>query len=84
MPGKILIIDDDDLVCISLKRLLVKLDFDAEFCMKAEEAFQVIEKDEPDVILLDIYLTTHNGLELLKEIQKLYFHIPMLKLQVRQ
>ena len=44
MPGKILIIDDDDLVCISLKRLLVKLDFDAEFCMKAEEAFQVIEK----------------------------------------
>jgi two-component system, NtrC family, response regulator AtoC len=78
MPGKILIIDDDDLVCISLKRLLIKLDFDAEFCMKAEEAFQVIEKDEPDVILLDIYLTTHNGLELLKEIQKLYFHIPVI------
>jgi two-component system response regulator AtoC len=78
MTGKILIIDDDDLVCISLKRLLIKLEYDADFCMKAEEAFTVIDKTEPDVILLDIYLTTHNGLELLKDIQKSYSHIPVI------
>jgi two-component system response regulator AtoC len=78
MTGKILIIDDDDLVCVSLKRLLNKLEYDAEFCMKADEALEKIDEFEPDVILLDIYLTTHNGLELLRVIQKQFFHIPII------
>jgi DNA-binding NtrC family response regulator len=75
---KILIIDDDDLICISLKKLLVKLGYDVETCQEAGEAFEKIEEFEPDVILLDIYLTTHNGLELLKQFQKKYFHIPVI------
>lgn len=75
---KILIIDDDNLVCISLKKLLVKLGYEVEICLDAGEAFNKIEEFEPDAILLDIYLTTHNGLELLKQFQKKYFHIPVI------
>ncbi len=75
---KILIIDDDNLICISLKRLLIKLGYDIETCEDAGEAFNKIEEFEPDIILLDIYLTTHNGLELLKQFQKKYFHIPVI------
>jgi len=37
----------------------------------------MIEHVEPDVILLDIYLTTHDGLDILQDIQKKYFHIPV-------
>jgi len=75
---KILIIDDDNLICISLKKLLVKLGYEVETCQEADQAFDKIEEFEPDVILLDIYLTTHNGLELLKQFQKKYFHIPVI------
>ncbi len=75
---KILIIDDDNLVCISLKKLLAKLGYEVDTCMDAGEAFAKIDSFEPDVVLLDIYLTTHNGLDLLKQFQKKYFHIPVI------
>ncbi|PKL87432.1 MAG: sigma-54-dependent Fis family transcriptional regulator [Ignavibacteriae bacterium HGW-Ignavibacteriae-2] len=70
MTLKILIIDDDDLVSISLKKALNKLGFDVEICLQGGEAHDYIKKFEPDIILLDIYLTTHNGIELLKEFRQ--------------
>jgi len=78
MSYKILIIDDDDLVCLSLKKVLVKLGYDADICMNAEESFDKIQEYDPHIILLDIYLTTHNGIELLKEFQKKFYHIPVI------
>jgi len=75
---KILLIDDDDLVCISLKKVLVKFGYDVEICMKGEEAHDVIREFDPDIILLDIYLTTHNGLDLLKSFRKAFSHIPVI------
>jgi len=78
MKFKILIIDDDNLVCLSLSKVLTKLGYDVQMCMDAEEVTTKIEEFEPDVILLDIYLTTHNGLELQKQFHKKYSHIPVI------
>lgn len=78
MKFKILVVDDDSLVCASLKRVLQKLEYDVEICMDAGEAFNSIREFEPDIILLDIYLTTHNGLDLLKDFQKSFFNIPVI------
>ncbi|MHB8578581.1 MAG: sigma-54-dependent transcriptional regulator [Ignavibacteriaceae bacterium] len=78
MKFKILIIDDDDLVCISLKKLLVKLGYEVEICLDGAEAFEKLEVFQPDIILLDIYLTSQNGLHLLKQFQKKYFNIPVI------
>ncbi len=78
MKYKLLLIDDDDLVCASLKKVLTKLDYDVEVCEKAEEADDKINNFEPDIILLDIYLTTHNGLDLLKAFKKKYPHLPVI------
>lgn len=78
MKFKILIVDDDNLVCVSLKKLLVKLGYDVEICLDAGEATRYIEDFEPDVVLLDIYLTTHNGLDLLKVFRKKFFHLPVI------
>ncbi|MDA3860512.1 MAG: sigma-54 dependent transcriptional regulator [Melioribacteraceae bacterium] len=69
MKPRILIIDDDDLVCISLKKALTRLDNDVDICMEGEKALHAIKTYEPDLILLDIYLTTHNGLEILNLIK---------------
>ena len=78
MKFKILIIDDDNLVCISLKKLLIKLGYDVDICLNGNETFDKIEEFEPDIILLDIYLTAKNGLDLLKQYQQKYFHLPVI------
>lgn len=78
MAPKILIIDDDNLVCLSLQKVLRKLGYETETCMEAGEVFDKIELFDPDIILLDIYLTTHNGLDILKDLQNNYLHIPVI------
>ena len=78
MNFKILLIDDDNLVCLSLKKILVKFGYDVEICMNGDEVFDKIKEHDPDIILLDIYLTTHNGLEFLKTFSKAYPHIPVI------
>lgn len=78
MTPKILIVDDDNLVCISLKKVLIKLGYEVEVCMEGDKVFNSVEIHQPDIILLDIYLTTHNGLDILKDLQKKYFHIPVI------
>ena len=78
MYKKILLIDDDNLVCLSLKRVLSRLGFELEICMNAGEADEYIKNFDPQVILLDIYLTTHNGMDLLKEFRKKYPDLPVI------
>jgi two-component system, NtrC family, response regulator AtoC len=70
MKFKILIIDDDALVCTSLKKVLEKIGYDAETCVDASEAESKIKSYDPDIVLLDIYLTTHNGIDILKKIRR--------------
>ncbi len=78
MKPKILIVDDDNLVGISLKKVLTKLDYDVDICMDGGKVEEACDLHQPDIILLDIYLNTHNGLDILKILQKKYFHIPVI------
>ncbi|MFH1196232.1 MAG: sigma-54 dependent transcriptional regulator [bacterium] len=78
MIPKILLVDDDNLVCLSLKKVLVKLGYEVEICMDGGKVFEFLERVQPDIILLDIYLTTHNGLDILKALQEKYFDIPVI------
>ena len=78
MNSKILIIDDDDLVSASLKKVLSKLSYNVETCLEAGQAERVVGEFQPDIILLDIYLTTHNGIDILKSLKKRYASIPVI------
>jgi DNA-binding NtrC family response regulator len=78
MKPKVLIVDDDNLVVISLKKVLIKLGYEVDICMDGGKVEEFINLHTPDIILLDIYLTTHNGLDILKILQKKYFHIPVI------
>lgn len=78
MIPKILIIDDDDLVSGSLKKVLTKLNFNVETCLHAGEAENFIREFQPDIVLLDIYLTTHNGIDILRMLKKKFSSIPVI------
>lgn len=78
MKPKILIVDDDNLVVISLKKVLIKLGYEVDICMDGGKVEESVSLHSPDIVLLDIYLTTHNGLDILKELQHKFFHIPVI------
>nr|HMN26003.1 response regulator [Ignavibacteriaceae bacterium] len=78
MSNRILIIDDDELVCRTLHRVLIKFEYEVQYCLDGEAAVDKVKDFEPDLILLDIYLTTVNGLDLLKEFQKQFFNVPVI------
>ena len=75
---RVLIIDDDNLVSVSMSKVLTKLGYNVETCLNPERANSIIKEFEPNIILLDIYLTTHNGLDLLKEFKNTYPEIPVI------
>lgn len=78
MNLNVLIVDDDNLICISLKKVLSKMGYNVEACMEGDKVLEKVAEFMPDVILLDIYLTSHNGLDILKDLQREYFHIPVI------
>ena len=42
MSYKILIVDDDDLVCMSLKRVLTKMEYEVGVCMNGNEVLDSV------------------------------------------
>ena len=78
MVPKILVIDDDDLVCKSLEKVIKRFGYEVDVCLEAEKALKKIEETNPDIILLDIYLQQTSGLDVLKELQLKYPYIPVI------
>lgn len=78
MTNRILIIDDDELVCKTMQRVLLKVGYQVEYCVNGETAVDKTREFEPDLILLDIYISNINGLDLLKEFQNKLFNIPVI------
>ncbi len=70
-PVKFLIVDDHPIFRHGLKTLI---ESDPRYRVYAEagstiEAIEVIEREPPDMVLLDISLGAHNGLDLLKSLR---------------
>lgn len=68
--GNILICDDERGVRESLKVLLEK-EYDLSFASDGEEAIRHVEKQDPDVAILDIKMPNVNGLTALRRIKEL-------------
>jgi len=65
----ILVVDDDALVCESLKEMLILEGFSADGVLDGQSALAKIQDDHYQVILSDIQMSGLNGIELLKELK---------------
>jgi DNA-binding NtrC family response regulator len=63
--GRILIVDDEEVIAATLKEFLQSEHYDAVTAMNMPEALGLIESFEPDVVLCDIQLPGGDGLTLL-------------------
>ena len=71
------IIDDDDLVCSTLERMVKKKGHRALISRSAEEALKKIARAVPDLILLDLSLPDRDGLEVLRTLQNMSVRSPI-------
>ena len=71
MKPKILIIDDEAAICVSLKYSLSK-DYDVTAVMSEEEAMVTLEQETFQLVLLDMFLGSTNGIDLLERIKGRY------------
>lgn len=70
-PKRILIADDDSLVCDSLKELLAIEGYAVDTAQDGTAALGKVKKQPFDLILSDIHMPGLNGLELLRELKGL-------------
>jgi len=69
-PAKILIADDDSINLKVSKMFLKKLGYVALIAENGEETLEVVEKENPDLILLDVQMPDIDGIQVTKQIRK--------------
>lgn len=79
--AKILIVEDEVIVAMDVERRLVKLGYNVTNSVSSgEEAINKVAEDQPDLVLMDIYLKgTIDGIEAAKQIYN-RFNIPVIYL----
>ncbi len=66
---KVLVVDDDPINRKLIVNILSKKGFETIEAGNGVEAFEILEHNEIDIILLDIVMPVMNGIEFLKEIK---------------
>jgi len=69
MRAKILIVDDDADIRLSLQNRISFMGHDAVTAMDGKEALRAIQEEEPDLVLLDLELPHLSGLDILRQVR---------------
>jgi two-component system, NtrC family, nitrogen regulation response regulator NtrX len=77
MYPAVLIVDDEITIIESLEGILSDDGFEVLHAFNGYEALKKIEKESPDIVLLDIWMPGMDGLETLKEIKKISPNLPV-------
>jgi DNA-binding NtrC family response regulator len=70
MAERLLIIEDEDTLCESLKRVFLRDGYEVDSADSAEAAFKFLEDRSYDLIITDIILPGISGIELLTKYRK--------------
>ncbi len=74
----ILVVDDDQLTCAMVQFALSKEGYKVETMDNPRGAMQVIKKQEPDLLILDVGMPYQNGFEFSKELLTAGYEIPII------
>lgn len=69
MSARLLLVDDDASV-VSLLRTLLELDgFEVALATDPDQVLKRIEAERPDLVVMDVYLSNVDGVELLRQLR---------------
>ncbi|MFH1354780.1 MAG: response regulator, partial [Candidatus Omnitrophota bacterium] len=70
MTKRILVVDDDKLVLMTLKRLLRMEGYDVTTALSGAAALRHIDEEDFDLNIVDVKMPEMNGIETVKEIRR--------------
>ena len=72
MAKKVYLLEDDSSICELVKCTLDMNSIECEYFQTVKEFYAAMERETPDVVLLDIMLSDGDGLEVLKRVKSRY------------
>jgi len=77
MRPHVLIVDDEEDIQLSLSGILEDEGYRVTACGSGEEGMGILERDEPDILFLDIWLPGIDGMEVLEKSRRDYQELPV-------
>ncbi len=77
-PPKILVIDDEEIIHVSLRRILQRQGFHVTAVSAAVEGLQSLETEQYDLIITDLMMAGMNGIELLEKLKEDSNRVPVI------
>jgi two-component system, NtrC family, response regulator AtoC len=76
--GKILIAEDEEVLAVTLQRVLVDEGYEVALCPQGDKIFQMVSEVAPDMAMMDIYMGDYNGIRLLRQLREQGNDIPVI------
>lgn len=73
---KIFLLEDEIILCESIKNYLEKIGHEVNMCYNGKKALKIIENESFDMLILDINVPDLDGFKLLEILHKKHFFIP--------
>nr|HID57959.1 response regulator [Desulfobacterales bacterium] len=78
MKKKILVVDDEEVIRILYKEELEDDGYDVITTSEGSRLIELIDREKPDLVVLDIKIANYDGLDLLQDIRKRFYNVPVI------
>jgi DNA-binding response OmpR family regulator len=78
LSKKILVVDDEKNIRLLLKEELQDEGYDVIMAENGAAALEMIQKEEPDLVTLDIKMPGEDGLSILRKIREIEYDLPVI------
>lgn len=75
--AKILIVDDEEHIRFLYSEELTEAGYEVITADSGQGLLEKIEKEKPDLVVLDIKMVDYNGLDLLQDIRNRFYNLPV-------
>jgi DNA-binding response OmpR family regulator len=76
--AKILVVDDEEHIRLLYSEELTEAGYEVITAADGHKLTERIEKEKPDLVILDIKMIDYNGLDLLQEIRNKFYDLPVI------
>ena len=76
--AEILVVDDERMIRVGLKRLLESEGYEVRFANNGEQALEELSRARPDLVLLDLMMPVMNGFATLQELREIDPLLPII------
>jgi len=76
--AKIMIVDDEESIRLLYSEELIGDGYEVALAEDGHQLIERIEKEKPDVVILDIKMAEYNGLDLLQFIREKFYDLPVI------